>query len=47
MPFGIEFVGEYDMHVEQNIMDFCYLKQTAMIHFWIGGQALKTRSGGM
>jgi hypothetical protein len=35
------------MHGEQNTMDFYYLKQTAVIHFWIGGQALKIRLDGM
>jgi hypothetical protein len=35
------------MHGVLNTMDSCYLKRTTPIHFWIGGQPLKTGSDGM
>jgi hypothetical protein len=42
LPSGVELVGEYD-HAWGTEYNGFLLFEAAVIHFWIGGQALKTR----
>jgi len=47
LPSDVRLSGNTTMHGVLNTMDSCYLKRTTPIHFWIGGQPLKTGSDGM